>query len=143
MTYIHRGLGLLLAAFLVFMGVQKFGAGNPVFSYIAAMSGIELFEPVIRLAVGAGEILAAALILAGLFMARLRGLGAVMAAGLTGGALVFHLSPWLGINAPVAFAADGGYVFSPMLFAMALPFFLLSLLLVWFDRAALRRLAGR
>ena len=143
MTYFRIGLGLFLAAFLVFMGAQKFGADNPVFSYIAATSGIGLFEPVIRLAVGVGEVLAAILILAGLFIARLRGLGAVMAAGLTGGALAFHLSPWLGINAPVAFTAAGGYVFSPMLFAMALPFFLVSLVLVWLDRDALRKLAGR
>lgn len=143
MKYLRIGLGLLVAAFLVFMGVQKFGATNPVFAYIAATSGIELFEPVIRLAVGAGEIAAAGLILLGIFTGRLRGVGALLSAMVTGGALGFHLSPWLGINAPVAFAPGGGYEFSPMLFAMALPFFLLSLALVWLDREALRKLAGR
>ena len=143
MKYLPAILGILVAAFLVFMGAQKFGAANPVFAYIAAMSGIELFEPVIRLAVGVSEIVAAALILLATFTGRLRGLGALISAGVTGGALVFHLSPWLGINAPVAFAPGGGYAFSPMLFMMALPFFALSLVLVWLDRDALLKLVGR
>jgi hypothetical protein len=139
MKYLHIGLALLVAAFLLFMGAQKFGAANPVFAYIAERSGIGLFEPVIRLAVGAGELLAAALILLATFTARLRGVGAVLSTGVTGGALAFHLSPWLGINAPVAFAPGGGYEFSPMLFMMALSFFALSLALVWLDREALRK----
>ncbi|WP_339748499.1 hypothetical protein [uncultured Maricaulis sp.] len=143
MKYFRIGLGILVAAFLVFMGAQKFGAANPVFAYIAATSGIELFEPVIRLMVGVGELTAAALILLATFTGRLRGVGALLAAGVTGGALGFHLSPWLGINAPVAFAPGGGYEFSPMLFMMAVPFFVLSLVLVWLDRDALRKLLGR
>lgn len=143
MKYLPIGLSILVAAFLLFMGAQKFGAANPVFTWIAASSGIELFEPVIRLAVGITEIAAAALILLAVFTGRLRGVGAVLSAGVTGGALAFHLSPWLGINAPVAFAPGGGYEFSPMLFMMAVPFFALSLLLVWLDRDALRQLAGR
>jgi len=143
MNYLPAGLAVLLALFLVFMGMQKFGAANPVFAYLAASSGIELFEPVIRLIVGVSEIAAAALILLGTFTGRLRGVGALLSAGVTGGALAFHLSPWLGINAPVAFAPGGGYEFSPMLFLMAVPFFALSLLLVWLDRDALRKLVGR
>jgi len=143
MKYLPAGLAVLLALFLVFMGMQKFGAANPVFAYLAASSGIELFEPVIRLIVGVSEIAAAALILLGTFTGRLRGVGALLSAGVTGGALAFHLSPWLGINAPVAFAPGGGYEFSPMLFLMAVPFFALSLLLVWLDRDALRKLVGR
>tara|TARA_R110002072_G_scaffold109038_2_gene236024 strand:- start:541 stop:972 length:432 start_codon:yes stop_codon:yes gene_type:complete len=143
MKYLPTGLAVLVATFLVFMGLQKFGAANPVFAYLAATSGIELFEPVIRLIVGVSELAAAALILLGIFTSRLRGVGALLSAGVTGGALGFHLSPWLGINAPVAFAAGGGYEFSPMLFLMAVPFFALSLLLVWLDRDALRKLIGR
>tara|TARA_R110002073_G_scaffold21465_1_gene75591 strand:+ start:7848 stop:8279 length:432 start_codon:yes stop_codon:yes gene_type:complete len=143
MKYLPAGLAVLVALFLVFMGMQKFGAANPVFAYLAASSGIELFEPVIRLIVGVSEIAAAALILLGTFTGRLRGVGALLSAGVTGGALAFHLSPWLGINAPVAFAPGGGYEFSPMLFLMAVPFFALSLLLVWLDRDALRKLVGR
>ena len=143
MKYLPAGLAVLVALFLVFMGMQKFGAANPVFAYLAASSGIELFEPVIRLIVGVSEIAAAALILLGTFTGRLRGVGALLSAGVTGGALAFHLSPWLGINAPVAFAPGGGYEFSPMLFMMAVPFFALSLLLVWLDRDALRKLVGR
>lgn len=143
MKYFRLGLGLLVAAFLLFMGAQKFGVANPIFSYIAAASGIGLFEPVIRLAVGVSEIVAALLILLATFTGRLRGVGALLSAGATGGALAFHLSPWLGINAPVAFAPGGGYEFSPMLFMMAVPFFVLSLVLVWLDRDALLKLAGR
>lgn len=143
MKYFRIGLGILVAAFLIFMGAQKFGAANPVFAYIAATSGIEFFEPVIRLVVGITEILAAALILLSTFAGRLRGVGALLSAGTTGGALVFHLSPWLGINAPVAFAPGGGYEFSPMLFMMAVPFFALSLLLAWLDRDALLKMVGR
>jgi len=143
MKYLPAGLAVLVALFLVFMGMQKFGAANPVFAYLAASSGIELFEPVIRLIVGVSEIAAAALILLGTFTGRLRGVGALLSAGVTGGALAFHLSPWLGINAPVAFAPGGGYEFSPMLFLMAVPFFALSLLLVWLDRDALRKLVER
>tara|TARA_R110002096_G_C14625672_1_gene724413 strand:- start:1078 stop:1509 length:432 start_codon:yes stop_codon:yes gene_type:complete len=143
MKYLHIGLAVLLAAFLLFMGAQKFGAANPVFAYLAESSGIGLFEPVIRLVVGASEVAAAALILLASFTGRLRGLGALLSAGVTGGALAFHLSPWLGINAPVAFAPGGGYEFSPMLFMMAVPFFVLSLVLVWLDRDALLKMVGR
>jgi hypothetical protein len=53
-----------------------------------------------------------------------------------GGAIVFHLSPWLGINAPVAFDGAGEYVRSPMLFIMAVAFFLISGVLAYLDRAA-------
>jgi hypothetical protein len=48
--------------------------------------------------------------------------------------VVFHLSPWLGISAPVAFAPDGSYQHSPMLFVMALVFGFMALALVWLDR---------
>lgn len=137
MKLVRLVLSLVLAAFMVFMGLQKFGGSNPVFSYIAAQSGIELFEPVIRTATGVAEILAAVLILLGLFAGMARGLGALLSLAVIGGAIGFHLSPWLGINAPVAFAEGGGYEFSPMLFGMAVAFFAISAFLVWSDRAAL------
>lgn len=143
MKNVRWGLSVLLAVFLVFMGSQKFGDANPVFSYIAEMSGIALFEPVIRTMVGIAEMAAAILILLSTFSGRLRGVGALVSTALIAGALGFHLSPWLGINAPVAFTTDGGYEFSPMLFGMAVAFFLISVVLVWMDREALMRVVQR
>ncbi len=134
MKMIRLGGSVILALFMLFMGAQKFGASNPVFSYLAANSGIELFEPVIRMATGVAEVVAALLLLAGVFAGKFRGLGAVLSLGVIGGAIGFHLSPWLGINAPVAFAEGGGYEFSPMLFGMALVFGLLSAVLAFIDR---------
>ena len=75
MQWLRLGTGLLLAAFMVFMGLQKFGADNAVFDFIATQSGIALFEPVVRMATGVAELLAAVLILVGLFANRLRGVG--------------------------------------------------------------------
>ena len=134
MKMVRLGGSVVLALFLLFMGAQKFGASNPVFSYIAANSGIELFEPVIRMATGVAEVVAALLLQAGVFMGKFRGLGALLSLGVIAGAIVFHLSPWLGINAPVAFAEGGGYEFSPMLFGMAVVFGLLSAALTFIDR---------
>jgi len=134
MKLVRLAAGLILAAFMIFMGAQKFLGPNPVFSYIAEQSGIALFEPVIRMATGAGEIIAALLILASLFAGAARGLGAMLSLAIIGGAIGFHLSPWLGLSAPVAFAEDGSYVFSPMLFGMAVVFGGLSGVLVWLER---------
>ncbi|MEO1040471.1 MAG: DoxX family protein [Pseudomonadota bacterium] len=133
----------ILAAFMVFIGVQKFGGDNTVFSYIAAQSGLSIFEPGVRLLTGLAELLAAALLVGGFFIARLRGLGGLLSLGVIGGAIVFHLSPWLGINAPVAFDEAGGYVFSPILFIMAVVFFSLSLIHVWLERTSLMAWAPR
>lgn len=134
MKFVRWGAGLLLAAFLVFMGVQKFGDANPVFQFIAEQSGIGLFEPTIRMLTGVAELAAAALIVAGLAFGLFRGLGVLLSAGVIGGAIVFHLSPWLGINAPVAFDEAGNYVTSPMLFIMAVVFFVISVVLVMLDK---------
>jgi hypothetical protein len=143
MKHIRLGGGVVVAAFMIFMGLQKFIPGpNPIFSHLAAESGIELFEPVVRMLTGAAEFAAAALILAGLFLGLMRGLGALLSLGVIGGAIVFHLSPWLGINAPVAFAEDGGYVYSPMLFIMAVGFFAVSAVLTWIDREHLPVIGG-
>lgn len=46
----------ILAAFLAFMAVQKFGAENVIFATIAERSGIALFEPLVRMATGAAEL---------------------------------------------------------------------------------------
>ncbi len=137
MTLLRWVLAIVLAVFFIIMGVQKFTGPNPVFQYIAEHSGMAFFEPQVRMATGAAEILAALLIL----VPRTRLLGALLAIAVLGGALVFHLSPWLGINAPVRFAADGSYVKSPMLFIMAVSFMFASLGLLLVEMG--ERLQGR
>lgn len=109
----------LLAGFLIFMGAQKFGAENIIFATIAERSGISLFEPAVRMATGVAELLTALL----LVLPRLRLFGALGAVAVIGGAIVFHLSPWLGINVAMATGAEP----TPMLFMMAVGSFLLSL----------------
>ncbi len=130
MTILRWGLAIILAGFFIMMGAQKFGAHNPVFQYMAEQSGIGLFEPGVRMITGLGEVTAALMIL----WPRTRILGALLALALLAGALTFHLSPWLGINAPVAFAEDGSYVKSPMLFIMAVSFFFASLGMLFVER---------
>ena len=137
-------LALILAAFFIMMGAQKLMAPSPVFQYMAVQSGIGLFEPGVRMATGLAEISAALLIL----LPRTRIYGALLALAVLLGALGFHLSPWLGINAPVAFseacnaaqacdyADPASYVKSPMLFAMAVSFFLASLGLLFVEKQA-------
>ncbi|GAB4519199.1 MAG: hypothetical protein Tsb0010_03520 [Parvularculaceae bacterium] len=102
MKFLRLLLSLVLAAFLAFMGMQKFAPGdNPIFSLIAANSGIALFEPEIRMAVGATEFAAAGLLLLGVFNEAARKFGALLALGVMVGAVGFHLSPWLGISVPM------------------------------------------
>lgn len=64
MRWIKLGLTVVLALFMAFMGLQKFGDTNPVFLYIAEQSGIGLFEPGVRMVVGVAEIASAVLLLA-------------------------------------------------------------------------------
>lgn len=94
MTALRWVLALALAAFFVFMGVQKFGAENVIFSTIAERSGISFFEPYVRIATGVAELIAAAL----LIFPKTRLSGARIAILILVGALGFHLSPWLGIQ---------------------------------------------
>ncbi|PHS22860.1 MAG: hypothetical protein COA85_10630 [Robiginitomaculum sp.] len=143
-------LAIILAVFFIFMGTQKLIAPSPVFQYMAVHSGISLFEPGVRMATGLAEISAAILII----LPRMRVYGALLALAVLGGALTFHLSPWLGINAPVAFSAacqaaqhcdyasDSSYVKSPMLFAMALSFFFASLGLLFVEKRAKSKKIG-
>ena len=90
-------LAAILAVFFVFMGIQKFGPDeNIVFSILAENSGINLFEPQIRLVTGIAEIFAGIL----LIIPKMRVKGALLGLAILIGALGFHLSPWLGINVP-------------------------------------------
>ncbi len=124
MTILKWVLALALAGFMAFMGLNKFMGDNPVFSYIAWRSDIAQFEPLVRMATGVGEFGAAAL----LILPATRRLGAMLAIVILIGAIGFHLSPWLGINAPVALAegatppydTPADYVKSPFLFYSAI-----------------------
>ncbi len=89
-------LALVLAAFFAFMGVQKFGADNAIFALIAERSGISLFEPFVRMATGAAELLTAVLLL----WPKMRATGARLGLLILLGAIGFHLSPWLGLDVP-------------------------------------------
>lgn len=121
---------LIVAAFLIMMGVQKFGAENVIFATIAERSGIALFEPLVRMATGVAEIVAAAL----LVLSRTRIFGALGAVAIIGGAIIFHLSPWLGIDVAMA----PGAAPTPVLFFMALGSFAAATLVLIQTRAARR-----
>lgn len=88
----------LAGAFVFMVGLPKFigPSPNPIFALIAGRSGIDLFEPYVRYATGAGELVAAAL----LIWPVSRRLGALLAGAISLGAIGFHLSPWLGIRLP-------------------------------------------
>ena len=117
----------LLAAFLAMMGAQKFGAENVIFATIAERSGVSLFEPQIRMLVGVSEIIAAVLLL----FPRTRLLGALGAVAIVGGAIGFHLSPWLGISVSMA----PGAAPTSMLFMMAVGSFVLAVNVLILARA--------
>jgi hypothetical protein len=92
-------LAIGLAAALVFLvGLPKFVGPepNPIFALIAGRTGVSLFEPYVRYAVGGAELGAAIL----LIMPRTRFYGALVAGAVAIGAIVFHLSPFLGTEIP-------------------------------------------
>lgn len=97
MKHLPLILSLIVAALFLFFGVQKFIANpNPIFSIIAERSGISLFEPGIRMITGVAELGAGLLIL----LPKTRKLGALLGLAIVSGAILFHLSPWLGISVP-------------------------------------------
>ena len=84
---------------------------NVVFATIAENSGIPLFEPSIRFIVGIGEFLTALLLL----LPYTRRFGAFLSFCTTVAALMFHLSPWLGVEVPLVIGSletDGGQLFN-------------------------------
>lgn len=141
-------LAVGFAAALVFMvGLPKFigPAPNPIFALIAGRTGVDLFEPYLRYATGAAELVAALL----LIVPRTRFIGALLAALITLAAIGFHISPFLGIAIPAMdqlvpllqqgrsvaeidamnLPTDGG-----MLFITALVFLALASVLLWLER---------
>lgn len=95
MSVINRILTYALGLFLISSGVAKF-TGGYVFQYIEHQSGLDVFYPYVNHATGGVEILVGLLIM----LPSTRLLGAIGAAAVLGGAIVFHLSPWLGISMP-------------------------------------------
>lgn len=132
MKHLVRALpAYLLAAFLVFMGMQKFIGDVPIFQIIEtnvlAKTGfnVDLIEPAGRYLTGVLELLAAAL----LIIRRLW--GALLSITVIGGAILAHLT-FLGVSTPVS--AEPGAPESPVLFFLALVFFAISLGAVWIER---------
>jgi hypothetical protein len=91
-------LGLTLAVLLlIVVFVQLTGpTPNPIFGLIAARSHIGLFEPWARYLVALVELVA----LAGVVYPKTRSRGALLALAVSLGAILLHLSPWLGIQLP-------------------------------------------
>jgi len=129
MTWVKTLLAIALAAAMLFMGMQKFGADNYIFATIAQKSGIAFFEPTFRMFSGVLEVLAGLL----MFHPRTRGAGAALASGIVAGAVVFHLSPWLGTKVAIAPDAEPSY----MLFSMALVFLVLALINLYLNRGSI------
>jgi uncharacterized membrane protein HdeD (DUF308 family) len=117
-SMVPRLLGYALAAFMAFMGVQKFIGGVPVFQIIEANAdtqwGLQLpwIEPWFRYFTGALELLAALLLV---FGRRLQ--GGALALLIILGAIAAHLTV-LGVSTPMS--GEPGAPESPMLFYMAL-----------------------
>ena len=118
MTILKWALALIVGGFLIMMGVMKFTGGAHIFQYIefkAGSAGIpfaDLAYPLGNYATGLLEIASGAL----LILPMTRQLGAKLAILPLLGAVIFHLSPLLGVTtpdgfsdpAPVAALAAGG-----------------------------------
>ncbi|MEM8985273.1 MAG: hypothetical protein AAGC95_00995 [Pseudomonadota bacterium] len=97
---------LALGAFLIFFGVMKFTGGAHIFPYIeykATALGLpfaDLAYPFGNNATGALELLAGVL----LIVPMTRRLGAMLAVAPFFGAVLFHLSPALGVVTPAGYS---------------------------------------
>jgi hypothetical protein len=91
-------LGLALAVLLLVVIILQVSGPtpNPVFGLIAVRSHIGLFEPWARYLVALVEVVA----LAGVIYPKTRSRGALVALAVALGAIVLHLSPWLGVQLP-------------------------------------------
>ena len=134
MTPAVRILGYVLAAFMAFMGVQKFLGAVPIFEIIednlAAQWNFSApwVEPWFRYLTGALELVSALLLVIGR-----RYVGGGLALLVLLGAVVAHLTV-LGVSTPMSNAP--GAERSPMLFMMALAFLALAAFVTWMSRRA-------
>ena len=106
MTIAKWIFAVVLGAFLIVFGVTKFTGGAHIFPYVeykAAGIGFpfaDLFFPFVNYAVGLLEILAGVLVI----LPATRLIGSMAAALPLVGAVVFHLSPLLGVSTPDGYA---------------------------------------
>jgi hypothetical protein len=91
-------LGLTLAVLLLVVAFLQLSGPtpNPIFGLIAARSHIPLFEPYARYLV----VLLEAVALLGVVYPKTRSRAAILALVVSLGAIVLHLSPWLGVQLP-------------------------------------------
>jgi hypothetical protein len=135
MTNRTRSITLfVLSAYIAFVFVQslffKFSGSAEsifIFSTLRDWSGIGLFEPFGRWAVGSAELVASIL----LFIPFTRIYGAGIALGVISGAIFFHLFTPLGVE----IMGDGG-----LLFTLACGVWLASALILWLERRAVMAL---
>jgi len=117
--------GYVLGLFMIFMGVQKFIGDVPIFvileDNLAAKTGIKLgfIEPVLKYITGVLELIAGAFLLFGK-----RLFGGLLSIVVIGGAVSLHLTI-IGVFTPETSAPDAAK--SPVLFILAVVFFLVSL----------------
>ena len=108
MSILRWVLALGVGGFLIFFGVMKFTGGAHIFPYIeykASGLGVPFAEfayPLLNYAVGALEIFAGVLVI----LPMTRRLGAGVAILPFFGAVMFHLSPFLGVSTPAGYADD-------------------------------------
>lgn len=113
-----RILAYALAAFMAFMGLQKFIGDVPIFIIIENnlaedfSLSLPFIDPAMKYITGVLELAAAAVLV---FWKRLY--GGLLSVGIIGGAVLAHLTV-LGISTPVSGAPDAEH--SPVLFFMAL-----------------------
>ncbi|MBI1339274.1 hypothetical protein GC169_03560 [bacterium] len=118
MALVVRITSYVLAAFMAFMGVQKFIGDVPIFAIIeanmASQWGLDLafIDPWFKYLTGVLEIAAALILVIGQ-----RFIGGALSTLVIAGAVGAHLTV-LGVNTPMTSAPDAET--SPMLFIMAL-----------------------
>lgn len=105
MTIVKWALALAIGGFLLMFGFTKFSGGAHIFPLIelkasgAGLPFAELAFPLGNYATGALEVIAGALVI----LPATRQIGAKLAVLPFLGAVVFHLSPFLGITTPTGF----------------------------------------
>lgn len=136
MTKYAKWAGYLLGIFMIAMGLMKFFADVPIFTImeanLASRYGINLgfIDPQFKFVTGVLEMIAGVLLLLGQ-----RFKGGAMSVLVIGGAIMTHIFV-IGISTPESAAPDAAK--SPMLFIVAVVFFLVAL---WVTKAHLPKKA--
>jgi len=152
MNIIKWILALALGGFLIMFGITKFTGGAHIFPYIEFKAGslgfpmADLFFPVVNYLTGLLEIVAGIAVI----VPAARKIGALLAVMPLLGAVIFHLSPLLGVTtpdgyadpAPAAALASGGPFIrehfsagaSPTLFSIAVFMLIVALVNLFVQR---------